>query len=345
MALVNYGSSDSEEEEDLKLAEEEPNNRVDTSEKNEINSAIQDELSDRSDCNRNEDDDLKAANYLKLPRPSTDSKVKSLISNLSSKEKGKVKIFLPSSKRLVDDDENDDNEREFKRFRYPSSKGSALKNLLPPPKNQAKTAAKSTSFVPDVLKRRTVTSNGPATSRSSTGARANDDEDEEVVFFSFEQNAKSTSVSGDLKSNVQPVMPNRFETDLIRSRFSDSSVRSVDANSSASQAVSFGQETEYQRERKLKYEIEKRFKDEVGDDVKIQEVNIANHLNDKMDYVKSVSREKQAEVKGPMPSRIARSKHQLTYLAHHAVANEVKLKEEWAQGRANRDLARSKYGF
>lgn len=353
MALVNYGSSDSEEEDELKLPEE-PNNRIGTSDKNGIKNVVESESSNRDTSSRDEDEDLKTANHLQLPRPSTDSKVKSLISNLStSKEKGKVKIFLPSFKRTAEEDEDneeDDNEREFKRFRYPSSKGSGLRSLLPPPKNQAKTSAKSTAFVPDVLKRRaTLAGNGPSTSRSSTSVRANDDDDEVVDFFSFEQGAKSNSVSGDLKSNAQPistpVMSNKFETDLIKARFSDSSIRTVSANPSASQAASFGQETDYQKERKLKYEIEMKFKDEVGDEVKIQEVNIANHLNNNLDYLKSVSEERQTEVGGPLPSQMAKRKHQLTYLAYQAKQNELKLKDEWAQGRINRDQARSKYGF
>ena len=342
MALVNYGSSDSEQEDELNVPEEAPNNRIDASDKNGIKKSVE------------EDEDLKTANHLPLPRPSTDSKVKSLISNLStSKEKGKVKIFLPSFKRTAgedEDNEEDENEREFKRFRYPSTKGSGLRGLLPPPKNQSKTSTKSTAFIPDVLKRRpaATTSNGPSTSRSSTSVRTNDDEDEAIDFFSFEQGAKSNSVSSDLKSNVQPVMSNKFETDLIRSRFSDSSIRSVGSNAtpSTSQAASgFGQETEYQKERKLKYEIEMKFKDEVGDEVKIQEVNIANHLNHNLDYLKSLSEEKQPEVSGPLPSQMAKRKHQLTYLAYQAKQNELKLKDEWAQGRINRDQARSKYGF
>ena len=331
------------------MPEEVPNNRIDnTSDRNEIKNELSDRPDNRKDSNESdsnqEDDDLKAANHLKLPRPSTDTATKLLISSLStSKGNGKVKIFLPFKRTAEDEEEDreDDNEREFKRFRYQSSKGSGLKSLLPPPKNQVKTTAKSTSFVPNVLNRRPATKNRPSTSRSSTSVH--DDEDEAIDFFSFEQDVKSSSVSSDLKPTVQPVMANKFETDLIRSRFSDSSIKSV--NSTASQAASFGQETEYQKERKLKYEIEQRFKDEVGDEVKIQEVNIANHLNDNLDYLKSYSEEKQQVVVGAGPSAMAKRKHQLTYLAHHAKLNEVKLKDEWAQGRINRDQARSKYGF
>lgn len=350
MALVNYGSSDSEEDNELELPEErETNNRIDTSDKNETKSAIQDESSNRSDNNQSDDDDLRLTNDLKLPQPSTDSKAKSLISNLStSKANGKVRIFLPSFKGAAEDDEHKekDDEREFKRFKYSTSRGSGLKSLLPPPKNQVKTSsAKSTTFLPDVLKRRAEqNSNRPSTSKSSSSVRADDDEDESVNFFSFDQTVKSNSVPGDLKP-TQPVMPNRFETDLIKSRFGDASIKPISshANSSASQPA--GLETEYQKERKLKYEIEKQFKDEVGDEIKIQEVNIVNHLNDNLDYLKAVSEERQQDVSGPLPSMMAKRKHQLTYLAFQAKQNELKLKNEWAQGRANRDQARSKYGF
>lgn len=385
MALVNYGSSDSEEDNELDLPEErEPNNRVDTSDKNETKSAIQDEFSSRSEGNRAEssrsesnrpdstrpetirsdssrpessrslgnqsdDDDLRTTSHLKLPQPSADSKAKTLIGNLSaSRVNGKVKIFLPSFKGAAEDDEYkepDDDEREFKRFKYSSSRGSGLKSLLPPPKNQIKTsAAKAASFVPDVLKRRAEQSR-PSTSKSSSSVRAEDEDDESVNFFSFDQTVKS-SASGDLKPSVQPVMPNRFETDLIKSKFGDASIRQVSSQTAAAkQPAGVGQETEYQKELKLKYEIEKQFKDEAGDQIKIQEVNIANHLNDNLDYIKSVSEERQQEVSGPLPSMMAKRKHQITYLAFQAKQNELKLKNEWAQGRANRDQARSKYGF
>ncbi|XP_014675532.1 PREDICTED: proline-rich protein PRCC-like isoform X2 [Priapulus caudatus] len=49
--------------------------------------------------------------------------------------------------------------------------------------------------------------------------------------------------------------------------------------------------------------------------------------------------------KEEMPSAQQKRKHQLKYLAFQAKERELELKNAWAQGRANRKTAQSKYGF
>lgn len=67
--------------------------------------------------------------------------------------------------------------------------------------------------------------------------------------------------------------------------------------------------------------------------------------------LKDMSKEKQIQrqshsTKGAnMPTSRQKSKHQLSYLIHQAKANELKLQEQWASGKAKRDAARLRYGF
>lgn len=344
MALVSYGSSDSESDYEESKATEtlnNNNNELPLSESND-QKTNEDELHQPND--EFDDQDLKATNFLKLPHPS--STVDKLVSNLTtSKEKGKVKIFLPSYKATDDQLEDDNDEREFKRFKYSSSRGSALKSLLPPPKHKS---VKTTSFVPDILKRKAESTTVSRPTNLRPTIKAIDDDDESVNFFTFDQDKNDTN---NVEFRPQAVQANKFETDLIHSRFNDRSIKasfhssSGDDQSNSSSHRPPAQETAYQKERKLKYEIEKKFGEEVGDDVRIQEVNIANHLNDNLDYLKTVSEEREVQVKGPAPSSMAKRKHQITYLAYQAKQNETKLKNEWAQGRINREQSRSKYGF
>lgn len=54
--------------------------------------------------------------------------------------------------------------------------------------------------------------------------------------------------------------------------------------------------------------------------------------------------EEQEAVKA-VPGGILKRKHQITYLAQQAKANEQQLKNLWAQNRATRQQTQSKYGF
>lgn len=355
MALVSYDSSDSDEDkEEIKKEVNKDDKKIDINE-DKISSTKEDELneqsnepfiskSDEDQSNDQLENDLKSNDFLKLPHPSTIDKSKLIGSNLKTgKDKVKVKIFLPSYKADEDEyNEENDNEREFKRFKYSSSKGSGLKSLLPPPKNQS-SSTKSTSFVPNVLKKKTESKK--LSNELTKSSSAIEDEDESVNFFSFDQDNVKLNAN-DLNLNIMPVISNKFETDLIKNRYADLSIRPTNSsNSTQPNSSSQTVETDYQIERKLKYEIEKKFGAEISDGVKIQDVNIVNHLTENLDYIKSVSEERQQNIRDPLPSSIAKRKHQITYLAYQAKQNEVKLKNDWAQGKINRDQARSKYGF
>lgn len=321
MALVSYDSSDSENE----LTDQEEEIKSNTHQSNHLE--------------KDEDlNDLKTDNLLKLPLPSKNrSTIDKSLNNLTTskiRDQSKVKIFLPSYKG-----DDDDDERESKRFKYSSEKGSGLKSLLPPPKNKI---TKTTSLVPQILKTKPQSTVTKSTSIKPSFNQTFVDDDEPVNFFTFDSDQTIDKQSID--PQVQTIQPNKFETDLINNELSNKPINRS-TNLDHSNQASLGGETDYQKERKLKYEIEKRFGDQMGDDVKIQEVNIANHMNDNLDYIKTLSEERDVQVKGPAPTSLAKRKHQITYLAYQAKQNELKLKNEWAQGRINRDQARSKYGF
>ncbi|KAK4337106.1 hypothetical protein RND71_043424 [Anisodus tanguticus] len=219
-------------------------------------------------------------------------------------KKPKIKFFLPSYKEN-DEDEDEITNDDTKKPKFLSSKGSGLTSILPPPKNQKKRST-TTSLIPDVLRRK---QNNPENKVSQT---------------EIKNNLNTVSASSQ-SLNYENFVSKKIENEIVHMPKKEISA------------------TDYQKNLQLKYEIEKNFGDELKDDFEIKDVNIANQLNNNLDYIKSISAEKDPEIAGPIPSSKAKRKHQITYLAFQAKQNEVKLKDSWAKARSNKAQANAKY--
>ena len=87
---------------------------------------------------------------------------------------------------------------------------------------------------------------------------------------------------------------------------------------------------------------------EMKDDpnMKIVDINEDDMKGDPMVWLTKAMTEEQA----PRPSNngpkgLARSRHQITYLAHQAKERDWELRQEWATSRENRRASANKYGF
>jgi len=60
---------------------------------------------------------------------------------------------------------------------------------------------------------------------------------------------------------------------------------------------------------------------------------------------KALTEEKAPRPTGKGPKGLAKTRHQITYLAHQAKERDWELKQEWATARENRMASRNKYGF
>lgn len=87
-------------------------------------------------------------------------------------------------------------------------------------------------------------------------------------------------------------------------------------------------------------------KQELGN-IEIVEINGEDNKPDEREWmVKALTEETARPASyGAGPSGTSKRKHQITYLAHQAKANELDLKNQWAQNRFNKQQTRSKYGF
>jgi len=88
----------------------------------------------------------------------------------------------------------------------------------------------------------------------------------------------------------------------------------------------------------------KEFKDDLkGNIIDINEDDMKGNPIDWM--TKAMTQEQAPRPSGKGPKGLAKSRHQITYLAHQAKERDWELKQEWASSRENRNASRNKYGF
>jgi len=88
----------------------------------------------------------------------------------------------------------------------------------------------------------------------------------------------------------------------------------------------------------------KEFKDDLkGNIIDINEDDMKGNPIDWM--TKAMTQEQAPRPSGKGPKGLAKSRHQITYLAHQAKERDWELKQEWATSRENRNASRNKYGF
>jgi len=87
----------------------------------------------------------------------------------------------------------------------------------------------------------------------------------------------------------------------------------------------------------------KEFKDDQAQFIEVKEDDMRG---DPLVWMtKAMTEEKAPRPTGKGPKGLAKSRHQITYLAHQAKERDWELKQEWAQARENRRASANKYGF
>jgi len=85
---------------------------------------------------------------------------------------------------------------------------------------------------------------------------------------------------------------------------------------------------------------------EDSDEMKIIDVHEDQMRGDPRDWMtKAMTEEKAPRPSGKGPKGLARSRHQITYLAHQAKERDWELRQDWATSRENRKASANKYGF
>lgn len=294
-----------------------------------------------------------------LPQPKSDETSGLLISASSTLKnavhhtKGnKIRISLPSFKNQAEDEiETGDAQEtdEIRKRRFASVSGCGLTSLLPPPKKKTTLSdeGRSTSFVPHTLRSRPSSSTSVPIlyQRKSAAQKSNEYQQNNVEpdpendsFFNFEKPATYVPPNASMDISIQSTQPVATDPDHL-----DFSVRPTQADVDETEQQEAHAKLDEQS--RLRHLIERKFGDHVDQDLKIVDVDMSQHMNHNIDYIKSISEERDSGAAGPMPSSQAKRKHQITYLAYQAKQNEIKLKNEWAKNRATKSQAKSRYGF
>jgi len=344
MALVDYGSSSSdEEEEDTHLDNKtkeigKPSSGLFTS---------------------------KASSSSLLPPQPSSSKASS---------SNKVQIHVPSFEDLDSSSSDDEDQGRFRKT--PSTSGSGLKSLLPPPKKMSDSGrivlpsvmsssnvitkdrgdrnilekrpqATTTTLIPHSLKRSAVTAASNASVAKQIKRTLVEDVEDEVhpkSFFSISDDEEMQEESSHNDNGQQPTNPLIPGVELAP-QIASHDDHVVDHHDYPAETST--PSTQDLSESQLKKKILNKFGDDIlPDNMNLIDVNVNEHMSLNLDYIKTISQERQPEeVDGPSVNSTMKRKHHITYLAHQAKARELALKEEWARNRATRNEAKAKYGF
>jgi hypothetical protein len=357
MSLVSYAYSDSEDDDDRSKADSAEVQHSATAVQVEQSSSDQD--SNNSGRFNSSTDQTRSSSFNLPPPKATTSGLlvsagSSLRNAVHTKKGNKVRILLPSFKNQPEDEvELDDQEEtsDMRKRRLASSSGCGLTSMLPPPKKNKITSGsqKLTSFVPNSLRPRpSPVSTRPTSAKSKpvtlvTNVQVDSEDNEETEsFFSFEKRPNYA-------------VPEKSTIDLAPSTAASSSSSAAPLDFSVRPDESEDEQTDLEPTNKLHNQldeqsrlrrlIERKFGDHVDQDLTIVDVDMSQHLNHNIDYLKSMSEERDQSSAGPMPSGQAKRKHQITYLAYQAKQNEIKLKNEWAKNRNTKSQAKARYGF
>ena len=287
----------------------------------------------------------------------------------SKKQKGKVRIVLPSLSDFGDGADDDEATNARKRARMDNSRGrkSALLSMLPNPTNPVPSKEPERILVPDSVARRpqarstTTTTMVPrsvkAAKKSLASAAGDSDSDEDnhpASFFTLEQ------------EKIEPIMPAEVPSDTEASPRAGPSHRAIEATPHAeptgpaagpsrpspgsfhgAAGYSDAEDLMANNEALERLAGKHALRNKVEDFHDIVEVNQDNLKADEREWVTKALTEDAADKPGPRCTVKGQTKrkHQITYLAAIAKENEHKLKQQWAAAAQNKRAAGAKYGF
>uniref|UniRef100_A0A2A4JM30 Proline-rich protein PRCC n=1 Tax=Heliothis virescens TaxID=7102 RepID=A0A2A4JM30_HELVI len=379
MALVAYGNSDSSDYEDEGDCEDAPvvllNNKPDSKHEPVVTKPA---TVDDDKVEDSQEDGPSLFNFLPQPSKKKPAVIEEDDEFLHKKEvanapKPKAKITVPS----LSDFKDVKNSTPMVKPK-PSDKKSGLLSMLPQPRNGVK--ATTNSLIPHVLtkkpapvKKESLPSpvKKPKVAATSLINEYSDDSDNEEVqndFFSIHKPIELPDE--ELPLDIQPSIKTepvakrkgieaffKKEEDMDHMKMDpEYDDQSMDEQAAAgSSYTSYVAESSNSNDVELDEEAIMKLCGARGkrkrEDIQIVDVNQAEVLANARemmmkglldDTTKRVSASKK---KGNEPTTQQRRKHQITYLAYQAKANEAELQNQWANNRMSKRQTQAKYGF
>lgn len=368
MALVDYGSSDESGDEEAQ--------------KQEIKTVqTPTERPSSSKDVQNEATSSESTIFSSLPKPrtqipfgGTEDKLQNILLNKSGKSDGAnkkdtVKISIPSLSEFENDDSSQPAQKKVKQ-----SKATGLFSVLPPPKN-ATVKESNRQLIPNVIKNqisKAKTDNLIKLKSSTT--KTNVAHQNGLNEVDDDGDAGSTSFFGEGISTAdqqRPIMnygTENYTSEAYCTAENDVSnipIPSEDRTVSYPQYNISDMPPNYNQERNCNnvasgsdtLELDdkalqilcggKRKRNQMP--VNIIELSGEEIMPDSKEWLlKQFTEEKtrsHSHKKNNGPSIQSRRKHQITYLAYQAKAQELELQNQWAQNRMSRRQTQSKYGF
>ncbi|XP_023949688.2 proline-rich protein PRCC isoform X2 [Bicyclus anynana] len=358
MALVAYDNSDSseyeEEENTITQIKKEDIDETDQVAQNVL--SIFSQLPQPSNMKKDileEDDDI-----LHKKEHSNDVKPKSRITIPSLNDFKDVEQTVPSTKT-----------------RLPNGKKSGLLSILPEPRNAVRSTTKS--LIPNVVaqkpqtstaKRKPLPSPAKITNKSSLITDYSDDSDNEDVqndFFSFNKKEELPIADLPLEDDKESLVTLKKEPRSIESYFKKeiehvevpTETNVAAANSDDYYSLNVEQYAEAGNSNEVVLDDEAILKlcgtraKRKREEIQIVDVNQQEVLGDSKEWLlkglmdDTTKRQSASKKHGNEPTSQQKRKHQITYLAHQAKANEAELQNQWANNRMSKRKTQSKYGF
>ncbi|CAB3239573.1 unnamed protein product [Arctia plantaginis] len=297
---------------------------------------------------------------------------------VSNGVKPKAKITVPS----LNDFKDVETSAPIAKPRVTNGKKSGLLSMLPQPRNGVTTTTRS--LIPNVLTKKPSTASVAKKNQAPVTATKNnlnpkplindysdesDNEEVENDFFSINKPVELPTDVG-MPLDVEPNTSTNTNTQKprgIESFFKKEEVKPIeldpdyDSNSIADQSEAgssyngYGSENSNSNEVLLDDEAIMKLCGSRGkrkrEEIQIVDVNQKDVLADARemllkglmdDTTKRVSASKK---KGNEPTSQQRRKHQITYLAYQAKANEAELQNQWANNKMSKRQTQAKYGF
>ncbi|KAL1463764.1 hypothetical protein WDU94_015485 [Cyamophila willieti] len=282
---------------------------------------------------------------------------------------GGVKISIPSLDEFDEEEVEEDKPRKIKLAA--SVKGSGLFSILPKPRNEflatprqlpprvsAPTGSKTSSpLVPRQLKINGLPQTKPNVSKANKSVlieddyHSGDDEDEGGDFFTIpdkKPEPDETIVSDKIiEEYLKPLVPkktNNTPRQPVQSVMSDLEEAGASSMEMGPALPNGSTEIELNNDVLRKLGARKR----KGEDLIVREVNASSLMPDSREWLAQLSEEttyRPSHKKHDGPTSQQKRKHQITYLAFQAKANELDLKNQWANNRQTKRQTQSKYGF
>lgn len=257
--------------------------------------------------------------------------------------KQKARITVPSLKDFKDIESNTASKPKVNH-----EKKSGLLSILPEPRSAVRST--TSSFIPNVLKQKSKSTNTKGNPAASFGVECSDDdsENEDTDFFSINKKHELPEIDEAALLSLSAPEVSRTADDNAQTEelVAENEVENISGEQQNTGSVE-NMELDDEAIRQLCGSRGRRKKE----DIQILHINQEEVLAEAQEiYRKGLLEDTSKRVSlkrkgGNEPTNQQRRKHQITYLAHQAKVNEVELQNQWASSRMSRRKTQAKYGF